>query len=1305
MRHLVFVFMSCFCFASTMAQSGEVWMTPNKGQWEESIRFKMKIEGGDLNLLENGLGFHFYNLPHQHASAETSNDHDHSLNEDSAQQEPVIQAHYIRFRFDQSSVPTAIQNDFPSGHYSNFFLGDDDSKWRSEVRSFQESRWSALYPGVDLVYNSKDGNLKYSWVVAPGANPDVIALWIEGAKDYEILPDGRLAVQHSWGTIFESKPIAFQLVNGEKREVSAAFQLTGNRLTYHLGSYDPHFELVIDPDLTFSSFSGSTADNWGSTATPDDQGNVFGGGVVFGPGLPTTPGVYDATFNHPTSSGVSFFDVCVMKFSANGSNLIYSTYLGGSSNEFPSSMVCAPNGELYVMGVTSSSNFPTTLGSGFGGGTSFNRYGLQFNNGTDIFITRFTASGNALVASRFFGGSSNDGVNLGTLDYNLGDAYRGEIDLDDAGNVYIASSTQSSNFPTAGPAAGLMQGAQSAVAFKLNAGLNAILWSRYISGTDLDAGYSVAIASNGNVYVVGGTTSTNIMPGGGAQTTNAGGRDGFIIRLNGANGTTLSGSYMGQTNYDQLYFVEIDPSGNVYVLGQTNNVYPISQGRYGNPNSGLVLRKYAPNLNSVTWTTMIGAGLGTVEVSPTAFLVSNCFRIYISGWGGVLNNSNGQPTNSTTNGFPVTSDAYQSQTNGSNFWIGVLEADAASLAYATYFGSLNSSSNHVDGGTSRFDKNGNIYHAVCGGCGGMTNGFTTTPGAYSTTNNSSNCNLAVFKFELGIIQALVSVTDPLICFPEPVIFNNFTQNANTFEWDFGDGTTSNVQSPSHVYPGPGTYVATVIVSDSNGCFLPDTTSLVIDIGAFTAFINTPPDTFCVGSSFQLSAGGGQTFSWSPAAALDDASSSDPTVISLDSTTVFTVIITDSCGSDTLSVQMSVFEEDIVFPPDTSVCLGNSVQLFSSGGAIYQWSPSTFLDDPSSPNPVCEPTQNITYLLEITSVNGCFYEDSITVTVFEDPPVPIIPDTLVVCQFDTVGVVLGGAQFYEWTTPGVISDPLSGSTFYLPASFEGYYVCGFINSCGITYDSVYVDTIQMNISISGTEILCRFDTAYFAALGGVRYQWLPNQVFAYEAPVYDSAQLRIDFQQYVTAIGFNALGCSDTARAFVEIYPVTDVEVETAAFIMVEGESATLSALGSPPGGNYIWSPISDLSCPTCAVTNASPSNDIIYTVNYTDTNGCIDSARVDLRFIDLLYIPNTFTPDNDQFNPVFRIVSSNISEFECQIFNRWGELIHVMTKDFNGWDGTYNGEVVQDGVYTWKLTYVTRRGEKKVKVGHVTLLR
>lgn len=1271
------------------AQEGGVWIHPNEGQWPERILHKIPVVQGEMALFQDGFGFNFHNGNELYHAAKHGEHDDH-------EHDDVFQGQFIQQRYLFAKGSAVQSRKDSSNHYRNYFLGDNAENWRGRVYDVKEVRLHDFIPDVDLILKGKSDNAEYVFELSPNASPKYLSAAIEGANSVSILDNGDLIIDHNLGSIVQSKPIAFQFVDGRKIEVTCAFTLSGDTLGFELGEYDESKELIIDPSLTFSSFSGSSADNWGSTATPDEDENVFGGGIAFAQGFPATPGAYDGTFNGGN------FDVSILKFTDDGSGLIYATYLGGADNEFPSSMVANEDGELYVLGLTSSANFPTPLGydNTFGGGTSFQEYGLNFVNGSDIFVTRFSADGSTVLGSTYVGGTGNDGVNIGTLNYNLGDSYRGEITLDAAGDVYVASSTNSGNFPLAGPGAQGHTGAQSAVAFRLSENLGNLIWSRCITGSDTDAGYSVQVASTGEVYVAGGTTSTNLTLGSGHLLTYAGGRDGYVVRLNGATGSTISGTYVGQNEYDQTYFVQLDINDDVYVLGQTTTAYTISPNKYAIPNSGQFIRKFNNTLQSHLWTTMIGAGSGEVEISPTAFLVSDCYDIYLSGWGGVLNGNNSQADFSSSNGLPTTFDAFQGTTNGNNFYIAVLGPNAGNLKYATFFGGTNSSNNHVDGGTSRFDKAGNIYHAVCAACGGNPNGFTSTPGAYSETNNSTNCNIAVFKFALGTITALAAVSDPDICAGEPVQFSNGTQNANEYYWDFGDGNTSTQANPSHQYTGSGTFTVMFIARDTLGCYSEDTSFFDITVGSFDGGVTIPPDSICSGVPYQLDAFGGTIYEWSPAGPLNDPNIPNPTA-TITASTVFTVIVSDSCGRDTLTVELAVFDEDVAVSNDTTVCFPSTAQLFASGGVSYAWSPPIYLDDPNDASPLCSPDSSVNYTVSITTVNGCEYEEQVNITVFHNPPIPEIDDSTRMCRYALHPVMVDGATSYAWSPPIEIS-PLTGPNVVITASENRMYYCDFTNACGTITDSIFVEVVQPEVDMLADTIVCINEVVTFSASGGVTYAWFPKDLTGYSTN--ETIQFDAFRSSEIQVIGYDDIGCSDTAFAQLDLYPVPSVVV-TPVYYAIIGEIVELSAVGNGAGGSYQWSPDFNLSCIQCQTTFANPDTEFTYEVTYTDENSCEASRPVTIKYDPEIYIPNTFTPDDNDFNQVFSVVYANIESFDMVIYNRWGELIHRMDMTNNSWDGTYKGKKCPDGVYVWKMEFLDDLERKHVRTGHVTILK
>lgn len=1278
-------------------QEERVWMHPNRGQWHKNILQKVEVIGGEMYVENHGLTFFMHNASEVYHGSHGHSDHE---GHDHTFKGQVIRAHYVG----SNSSAKKTEAEF-STHYRNYFLGRDSSTWKSDVYSIASYSMHDFYPGIDYILKGKTNQLEYLFALKPNANPALIQRKIDGASRVTIDKSGNLHIVHRFGEIIESAPKAWtEDASGNKTNVKIQFKLINNTLSFDFpNGYDQSQTLWIDPELTFSSFSGATVDNWGFTAAPDLAGNVFGAGIVFGAGYPFVTGSFDGTYN---GSGPNpGFDLGITKFNASGTALLYSTYIGGSGSETPNSIVCNAANELFIMGVTSSSNFPVTANAHntqFLGGPTIEQNGLTFNGGTDLFVARLSAGGNALLGATIIGGSNTDGLNTGALQYNYGDQFRGEIILDNAGNPIISSTTRSTNFPTVNGFQLFLNGMQDAVVFKYNANLTNLLWSSYFGGVGLESGNSVQQSSTGELYMTGGTSSTNLSLGSGHTLAYQGSiSDGYVIRLSSGNPTILSGTYIGTGAYDQAYFVQLDLDNNVYVFGQTAGNMPITAGLYGTANSGQFIRKYNTNLTTLLWNTTVGSGSGNVQISPTAFLVSDCYDIYFSGWGGVLNAnaSVSQAINSTTFGFQTTQDAFQSNTNGSNFYIAVLSENAATLKYATYMGGVNSSNNHVDGGTSRFDKSGRIYHAVCGACGGNDFGFTTTPSAFSPSNPSPNCNMAVFKFELNQIDALVSQPAPLICLPNPVVFNNNSANGNTFQWSFGDGNTSTQVNPSHVYAGPGQYTVTLVVSDSQGCFSPDTTSFEVNIGSFNGAVVQPTNPICPGETYQLDASGGAVYSWTPAQFLNNPNISNP-VATVTETTTFTVVISDSCGSDTLTVTLPVSEGNATVANDTSICIGNSAPLFATGGGTYLWSPAGSLDNPTSATPTATPTETTTYTVEITAPSGCTFTEEVVVQVFFTPPVPVIPDLVNLCFGESATITVSGADSYFWSPPTAIS-PTTGSTVVVNPTVNSWYFCDFTNACGTLRDSVFVELIIPNITAGFDTIICPGQTAILQAFGGVSYAWSP--INSLSAPTGSSVFATPTQPTTYTVIGTDQFGCTGTATVQVDLFPKAFIQTVPNVYAFL-GDIVQLGAT-STTSGQYIWSPSEFLSCVACTSPFANPDQNYVYTVTYTDANGCSASDQVTIFYDPIIYVPNTFTPNGNLFNEEFRAFGGNIKTFEMLIFNRWGELIKTIHSLNDTWDGTFKDLPCPDGTYVWKMSYTDFTDKEYERVGHINLLR
>ncbi|MCC2548960.1 hypothetical protein LJY25_21120, partial [Hymenobacter sp. BT175] len=550
---------------------------------------------------------------------------------------------------------------------------------------------------------------------------------------------------------------------GQRRPVSCAFELSGNRVSFRLGSYDPALPLVIDPTVLFNSYSGTTSSfSLGMGATYDAQGNMYSAGVVSGPGYPRTTGAYSQAF------GGDQVDICLSKYNTTASGpgaLVYATFIGGGSIETPHNLVTNPQGELVMVATTGSGNFPTTAGAydrTFNGGSSIPGIGsgIYYQQGCDLALLKFSATG-ALQASTFFGGSGNDGIlNLlssgDLLNHNQGDHARSDVTLDAAGNVYVSSVTTSTDFPTTTGNVRIYRGGlHDATVSRFSPNLAALDWSTYLGGTGNDAARSLQLASDGSLYVCGGTTSANFPTSAGVLHPAApGGVDGFVAQLSGATGALQRSTYLGTNVYDQAYFVQLDDTNQVYILGQTLGSYPITPGVYNNVAGTQFIQKLSADLSTNGFYTRFGSGRGAfTDIAPTAFGIDDCGRINVAGWGSdQLFGYSTQPLDR----MPTTANAQRNVTDGCDLYFLQLAPGATALTYASYYGyyapGINLQGEHVDAGAARFDRAGNLYHSSCGGCG---NNFPMVAGSYYVTSRvtSGACNQTSIKVQFGEVSA------------------------------------------------------------------------------------------------------------------------------------------------------------------------------------------------------------------------------------------------------------------------------------------------------------------------------------------------------------------------------------------------------------------------------------------------------------------------------------------------------------------------------------------------------------------------
>ena len=876
MRYLIRFLVSIIFLSATYATFAQgLEYVENKGQWNSKVKFKSDMGGSTFFLQQQGYKVLLNNKDDfkkisGHYSSHNHVDKTNTAGKpvDPSTKDMVLHSFAYEVNFVGSSPNARIVPDKPLNTYNNYYLGNDKSKWASGCKIYRAVTYEDIYKGVDARYYTDNGNLKYDLIIHPGADADKIALRFDGVEKLSV-KNGSLVVKTSLGEVSELRPYCYQVDGKGRTDVEAKYIIEGNTVRFKINNYSKTATLVIDPTLVFASFTGSTTDNWGYTATYDGSGNFYSGGISFGPGYPVSTGAFQTVYvGGNGGSGTPPYDVAVLKLNANGTERLYATFLGGNGYEQPHSLIVDNDGNLVIAGRTLSTDFPTTANT-FGAGGDY-----------DIFISKLNADGSILLGSRKFGGTDKDGVNIRpkesigpvSINRNYGDDARSEVNIDNNNNIYLASCTRSSNFPVSSNAfQKTFGGEQDGVVIKTSSDLNTVLFSSFLGGNGEDAAFVLSLNPlNSNIYVDGATTSDNLNGTGGNNGPNlfssfqggiSGGGDGFVSIIRNDGTSLIKTCYVCTSGNDMLYGVQFDKLGFPYITGTTTVAFPVSANAAfkSQANGKQFITKMQPDLSGIVYSTNFGKGASVPDISITAFLVDRCDNVYVAGWGGGLNVLEGFP-NANTSGLSTTSNAIRATSDGSDFYFFVLEKNGLSQLYGTFFGNLDPSpdiGDHVDGGTSRFDKEGVIYEALCANCGGEGI-FPATPGVWGPRNLAApnGCNQAAVKiaFELagvgsGVQSAINGVKrDTSGCLPVTVDFSDTIATGKKFIWSFNDGSpdvTTLVPSISHTFNNLGTFKVRLISIDSLTCNISDTSYTNIrvrDDKAYIGFTNVklPP---------------------------------------------------------------------------------------------------------------------------------------------------------------------------------------------------------------------------------------------------------------------------------------------------------------------------------------------------------------------------------------------------------------------------------------------------------------------------------
>ncbi len=1044
----------------------------------------------------------------------------------------------------------------------------------SESRSFRRLRYVNVYDNIDLVFYTRDGKMKYDFVVKPGGNIADIKVRYAGSERTMQTAPGGVRVLNPLGELNEEAPVSFlknsvDPTDTESKTAATRFIVNDGVLSFEVDGYERGQTVVIDPGLLWSTFYGGSNTDRAEGVAVDGIGNVYVSGST-------------ASVNFPTVNGIQFVnggqqDAFVMKINSNGATVAWATFYGGSDQEFGRSIVLDGTGNVISTGYTTSGNFPVTPGA------------YQTTKGTvsDAYLLKLNSNGQRIWAT-FYGG--ND-VDFGT-----------DIAVDNSNNIIIAGQTQSTNLTgTFGMFQQNNNGTIDAYIAKFTSA-GSMSWATYIGGTASDVATGVDADGTGNIYVGGSTHSANFPVSGGFQGTLNGINDAFIIKFN-SSGTRLWATYYGGSASDLGTALTVSGTGDVFITGETSsvdlsvppNVYrPFLTG-----GSDAFIARFSA-AGSLTWGTYIG-GSGTD--APTDVTAAGGNAVAITG----ITSSTNYPV--TPNAVQTTlsgpTDAFVSKIGIKNPQQGTYQGGKAdSLFYSSFFGGTSDDA----GMALDMEGSGNLV------MGGISSSALIPLGANTIQiANGGTFDAIVAKF-CDIDPYITPAGNIILCAGDSVELDagpNFT----SYYWYPAGQTTRKITVKTS-----GNYVCEV--TDINGCFgiSRDTVKVTISNPPVVVMSsNTSFNTICIGTPAAVFAtvSGGRppyVYSWTPTTSLSNPNIWNPSITPTVSTTYY-VAVTDSVGCVTVdSIRITVNPLPVADAgPDKSICFnaGTTIGTPAVAGNNYAWVPATGLSSASAAQPTANPPRTTTYVLTVTTPAGCVRRDTVTVVV--NPDVHITPAGPVsICVGGSIELDAGdGYVSYLWST--------TANTRRITVSAPGtYYVTVQDNNGCTANDTVVVNQYTPPTANAGTDVIqCREVNVTIggvpAATGGAgnySYSWSPTTGLS--NPNIANPVARPQSTTTYTLTVTDANGCTDTDDISITITPTPTAD----AGPDVTNCKGLGVQIGRPATGGsgvytYSWSPALGLSDPAAAQPVATPVATVPYIVTVSDNvTGCIDKDTV-----------------------------------------------------------------------------------------------
>jgi hypothetical protein len=545
----------------------------------------------------------------------------------------------------------------------NYFIGNDREKWKTNISTYSAMRYVNIYENTDVRFYGSNGELEYDIVIRPGGDPSVVKFSFEGIDGLKVTEDGDLLIDVKGRNLIQKRPYIYQRMHGKRVEVAGGFRVYDkNTYGFQLASYNADHLVIIDPVLVYSTYLGGSGDEPGYTLdiAVDGSGNAYFTGLTESLDFPTQDPIQP---NH----GGGARDAFVTKINSSGDALVYSTYLGGSGSDSGDAIAVDGSGNAYLTGYTYSADFPTQdpiqpnlAGSG------------------DAFVTKINPSGDVLVYSTYLGGSG--------LDSGHG------IGVDSSGNVYLTGETGSQNFPTQDPIQPNNGGSADAFVTKINPSGDALVYSTYLGGSDMDFGSGLAVDGSGNAYLTGLTYSTDFPTQAPIQPNLAGPRDAFVTKINPSGDVLVYSTYLGGGDYDWGRGIAVDGSGNAYLTGSTSSTdFPTQdpiQPNLAGPRDAFVT-KINPSGDVHVYSTYLGGG---DYDTGSGIAVDGSGNVYLTG-----------STSSTD--FPTWNPIQPNNGGSADAFVTKINPSGDTLLYSTYLGG----SDYDSGQGIAADGSGNVY--------------------------------------------------------------------------------------------------------------------------------------------------------------------------------------------------------------------------------------------------------------------------------------------------------------------------------------------------------------------------------------------------------------------------------------------------------------------------------------------------------------------------------------------------------------------------------------------------------------------